>query len=307
MKMKLMLLAMGLCLAGVANAVDVADVYDAVEHHTVDNDGVNIHYVTLGEGDPVLFVHGFPDFWYSWKHQMAGLADDYKCVAMDMRAYNKSDKPEGVENYSIDLLLSDIGAVIEDLGVDNLILVGHDWGGALAWQYAIQNPDDVNKLIICNLTHPRGYDTVRRNATPEQKANTAYIERFQDPDAAKMFTPQMLAGIAAGPEPADVKEKFVAAFENSYVDGMLNYYRALWPLLQSGELGSQETPNLRMPVLQFHGLKDTAVDKDGLRDTWNWIDADYTLVTVPDAGHWVQREAADVVTSTMKWWLAARE
>jgi len=101
-----------------------------------------------------------------------------------------------------------------------------------------------------------------------------------------------------------VKARFVEAFENSYVDGMLNYYRAVWPRL-TGEV-EEEIIDLPMPVLQFHGLKDTAVDKDGLRDTWNGIQADYTLVTVPDAGHWVQREAADLVTTTLRWWLDAR-
>ncbi len=303
MKTNLLVLAIACLAVGVASAEDV---FDRVDHHFVDNNGVKIHYVTLGEGPPVLFVHGFPDFWYSWKDQIAGLSDGYKCIAMDTRAYNQSDKPEGVENYKIELLLSDVAAVIKDIGADNVTLVGHDWGGAISWQFAIQNPDLVNKLVICNLTHPKGYQTVRENATPEQKKNTEYIKRFQDPEAAKMFNPQMLANIAAGPEPAEVKAHFVKAFENSYVDGMLNYYRAIWPLLESGGL-AQEVPNLKMPVLQFHGLKDTAVDKDGLRDTWNWVDADYTLVTVPSSGHWVQREAADIVTSTMRAWLDARK
>ena len=306
MKTKITFLALACLMASVAGADDAADVFDRVEHHNVDNNGVNIHYVTLGEGAPVLFVHGFPDFWYSWKHQMNGLADGYKCVAMDLRAYNKSGKPEGVENYDMPLLLSDVEAVIKDLGVDDVTLVGHDWGGAISWQFAINFPDRVNKLIICNLTHPKGYQTVRENATPEQKANTEYIKRFQDPEATKMFNPTMLANISAGPESAEVKARFVKAFENSSIDGMLNYYRAVFGQLESGEL-AEETPNLKMPVLQFHGLKDTAVDKDGLRDTWNWIDEDYTLVSIPQSGHWVQREGAEIVTSTMRSWLDDRK
>ncbi len=80
------------------------DVFDKVDHHFADSDGVKIHYVTVGEGPVVLFVHGFPDFWYSWRHQMAGLSDGYKCVAMDMRGYNKSDKPEGVDHYKMEFL-----------------------------------------------------------------------------------------------------------------------------------------------------------------------------------------------------------
>ncbi len=121
-----------------------------------------------------------------------------------------------------------------------------------------------------------------------------------------MFYPHMIAGISAGPESAEVKARFVTAFENSSIDGMLNYYRAIFGQLESGAL-SEEVPNLKMPVLQFHGLLDTAVDKDGLRDTWNWVDADYTLVTVPSSNHWVQRDGAEIVTSTMRGWLDARK
>ncbi len=302
MRTAALILAAVFLFAGTAAAND-ADIFDAVEHHYTDNDGVKLHYVTLGKGDPILFVHGFPDLWFSWIHQMDGLKDDYKVAAMDMRAYNKSDAPEGVENYTMDLLMGDFVAVIDALG-GNVTLVAHDWGAVIAWRVAMYHPDKVNKLIICNLTHPTGYATVRANATPEQKANTDYIRRFQDPDAGKMFNPTMLATISAGANNPHL-DKYKEAFERSSVDGMLNYYRAAWSAFQSDEIA--EVPQLAMPVLQFHGLKDTAVDKDGLRDTWNWIDADYTLVSIPQSGHWVQREAAEIVTDTMKWWLKARE
>ncbi len=288
----------------IAAANDAAvDVYDSVEHHSVDNDGVDIHYVTLGDGPTVLFVHGFPDFWYTWRHQMAELSGDFKTVAMDTRANNKSGKPEGVENYAMALLLSDVEAVIDDLGEEDVVLVGHDWGGAIAWRFAMLHPDRVNKLVICNLTHPKGYMTVRQNATPEQKAATNYIAEFQKPDAASRFNPQMLANMVAGRASEEVKQRYLEAYERSSFDGMLNYYRAAWSQLESGQ---EELPDLQMPVLQFHGLKDTAVDKDGLRNTWNWIASDYTLVTLPETGHWVQGEAADMVSTTMKWWLQAR-
>ena len=91
------------------------DVWNAVEHHYADNNGVKLHYVTLGEGEPVVFVHGFPDFWYSWRHQMAALASLFKVIAIDMRAYNLSDKPEGIDNYKMDFLLGDIAAADADL------------------------------------------------------------------------------------------------------------------------------------------------------------------------------------------------
>lgn len=279
------------------------DLFERVDHHYADSDGVKIHYVTFGRGEPVLFVHGFPDFWYTWRKQIEGLSSDFKCIAMDTRAYNKSDKPEGVENYEMEFLMADVTAVIDDLGYEDVTLVGHDWGGVIAWSYAMQNPERVNKLVILNLTHPRGYLTVKANATPAQKAATNYIKEFQKPDAAKLFSAPMMAGFVAGPDKV-VHERYIEAFSNSYIDGMLNYYRASYDRL-SGE-AEIELPSLAMPVLQFHGLKDTAVDKDGLRDTWNWIDSDYTLVTVPSSSHWVQRDASDIVTTTMRWWLLSR-
>ncbi len=113
------------------------DVFDRVQHHHTDNEGVSIHYVSLGEGPVVLFVHGFPDFWYTWREQMDALSGNFKTVAMDNRAYNLSGKPDGVENYAMPHLLADVDAVIRDLGVDSVTLVGHDWGGAISWQFAM--------------------------------------------------------------------------------------------------------------------------------------------------------------------------
>ena len=284
----------------------VTGVFERVEHHETDNDGVSLHYVTLGQGPVILFVHGFPDFWFTWRQQMAALSDEYKTVAMDMRAYNKSGKPEGVEHYTMPHLLADVEAVIEDLGVDSVTLAGHDWGGAISWHFAMRYPHRVNKLVICNLTHPRGYNTVRRNATAEQKANTQYITDFQTPGFEKRFTPEALARISLGDLSGVVRKYYVNAFAQSSTKGMLDYYRAAFSGLNSGAGWSADLPNLTMPVLQFHGLKDKAVDKDGLRDTWNWINEDYTLVTIPSSGHWVQRDAADIVTDTMRWWLKSR-
>ncbi|MFP6596902.1 MAG: alpha/beta hydrolase [Candidatus Hydrogenedentota bacterium] len=279
-------------------------IFDEVDHHFTKNGDTKLHYVSTGKGPVVLFVHGFPDFWYSWRHQMEGLKKDFKVVAMDTRGYNKSDQPQDIPSFTLDILLADVDAVIKDLGVDDVTLVGHDWGGAISWRFAMLYPDRVNKLIICNLTHPKGYATVRANATPEQKANTKYIENFQAPDAHKMFNAKMVSNMVAGKEPAEVKARYEAAFERSSFNSMLNYYRAVWPVLTSET--PEEVPDLNIPVLQFHGLLDSAVDKDGLRDTWNWITEDYTLVAVPKKGHWIQTEAPELVTTTMKWWLLSR-
>ena len=281
------------------------DVWQAAEHHYANNQGTKIHYATLGDGEPVLFVHGFPDFWYSWRHQMATLAPHFRTVAMDTRGYNLSDKPEGIESYKIEALLADINAVIDDLGVDKVNLVGHDWGGAIAWQFALEHPTRVERLVILNLTHPNGYSAVVANPTPEQKANVEYARNFAASEATGAPVPEQVLAMGEQTGDAEVAKRYREAFGQSYWDGMMNYYRANYGLVADSD--PRTVPDITSPVLQFHGLQDTAVDKDGLRDTWNWITEDYTLVTVPDAGHWVQTEAAPLVSDTMKWWLLARQ
>lgn len=133
-----------------------ADIRDRVEHGYADSNGVKIHYASLGRGPLIVMVHGFPDFWYTWRNQMEELSRSYRTVAIDMRGYNLSDKPKGVENYDMKLLVSDVVAVIRHLGEKQAILVGHDWGGAVCWNVAMFSPDSVGKLIILNLPHPTG-------------------------------------------------------------------------------------------------------------------------------------------------------
>ena len=288
-------------LAVPAGAADPTDVWDRVEHHFAQNQGVKIHYVTVGKGPTVLFVHGFPDFWYSWRDQMAALSGDFRTAAIDLRGYNQSDQPQGIENYRLPLILDDVAAVVRDLG-GKVTLVGHDWGGAIAWRFAMTHPESVERLVILNLTHPRGYAAVVANPTDAQRANTEYARRFatSQPDGKPVPDGILAMGDRFGPE---IGARYREAFARSSYDGMLNYYRANYG--QAGGAGV-EMPNLPMPVLQFHGLKDAAVDKDGLKNTWDWIAADYTLVTIPSSGHWVQSEASELVSSTMKAWLLAR-
>src|SRR4030095_3068966 len=139
-----------------------ADIYDRVTHgNAVSEGGVKIHYASLGPKDAasaplVVMIHGFPDFWYSWRHQMSALSDRFQVVAIDQRGYNLSDKPAGVESYDMRLLVADVAAVIRHLGRDKATIVGHDWGGAVAWQFALFMPQMTENLIILNLPHPNG-------------------------------------------------------------------------------------------------------------------------------------------------------
>lgn len=281
-----------------------------VTHGFADNNGVKIHYASVGEGPLVVMIHGFPDFWYSWRDQMAGLQDNYQVVAIDQRGYNKSDQPEGVSQYAMPLLVSDVAAVVKHLGRESATIVGHDWGGAVAWQVAFNLPQMTERLIILNLPHPMGMAREMAN-NPEQRKNSGYARKFRegspsDPDI--MFggpmTPATLAGWVTDPAAKPVYE---AAFARSSFDGMLNFYKANYPSPPApGSPPPPAPPRLKMPVLIFHGLKDTALHSDGLNNTWDWIDADVTIVTAPEAGHFVQQDASELVTSTMRWWLDAR-
>src|SRR5436305_2503914 len=162
-----------LLVVACAAAARAADVEDRVTHGYADSNGVKIHYATLGSGPLVVMIHGFPDYWYTWRHQMEGLADKYQVVAIDQRGYNQSDKPKGVENYDMSLLVGDIAAVIKHFGQEKAIIVGHDWGGMVAWTFAMTKPEMTDKLIILNLPHPRGL--MRELAhNPEQQAHAAY-------------------------------------------------------------------------------------------------------------------------------------
>jgi len=259
---------------------------------------VKIHYVTAGEGPLVVMIHGFPDFWYTWREQIPALSEHFQVVAIDQRGYNKSDQPEGVENYTMNKLVGDIVAVVAHFNRDKAIIVGHDWGGMVAWSFAMQHPEMTEKLVILNLPHPRGLARELANNPDQQKAS-AYARNFQKPDAAKQIKPAMLAFWV---KDKDARKRYVEAFERSSIEGMLNYYKANFPSEPYTEAVA-ELPNVTCPVLMFHGLSDTALLPGALNGTWNWIDNELTLITIPKAGHFVQQDAADVVTRRMVSWL----
>jgi pimeloyl-ACP methyl ester carboxylesterase len=295
-------------------AQTASDIWNDVQHGYAENGDVKIHYATLGEGPLVIMIHGFPDFWYTWRHQMVGLQDQFKVVAIDQRGYNLSSQPDGEENYAMPALVSDIAAVIGHFGEADAIVVGHDWGGAVAWNVAFSRPDLVDKLIILNLPHPNGIALATAN-NPVARANTGYAQKFREgsPDDPDIFfggpmTPQSLAGWVR--EPA-ARVRYVDAFERSDFRAMLAYYKQNYPPARSPDSAPDPTsqpavPKLDKEVLIFHGLEDTALHSDGLNNTWDWIERDVTIVSAPGAGHFVQQDAAELVTSTMRWWLLAR-
>lgn len=286
-----------MCLSA---SVSAADIEKKVQHGYADSGGVKIHYASLGSGPLVLMIHGFPDYWYSWRHQMEALSGEYQVVAIDQRGYNLSDKPKGVENYDMKLLVGDVVAVIKHLGKEKAIVAGHDWGGAVAWSLATYVPQVVDRLIIVNLPHMNG---LRRElaTNPEQQKNSQYARNFQREGAHLKLTAEGLAGLV----PEAERAKYIEAYKRSDFEAMLNYYKRNYPREPYTNDGAP-APNVKMPVLMFHGLKDTALMPGALNDTWKWMDAPLTLVTIPNAGHWSHWDAADLVSKGMKSWLAAQ-
>jgi len=270
-----------------------------VEHGYADSNGVKIHYASLGKGPLVVMIHGFPDFWYTWRDQMEALAPNYQCVAIDQRGYNLSDKPAGVENYDMRLLVGDVLAVIKHLKQEKAIIVGHDWGGMVAWTFAAAMPERTEKLIILNLPNPRGLSRELAN-NPAQQAASAYARRFQQPDAAKQLTAEALAFWVKDPK---VKERYIEAFKRSDFEAMLNYYKRNYPREPYVE-DKSPVVKWKPSVLMIHGLGDTALLSGALNNTWDWMASDLTLVTIPGASHFVQQDASDLVSRTMKMWLA---
>lgn len=281
-----------------SDVVRAADIEARVSHGYADSNGVKIHYASVGTGPLMVMIHGFPDFWYTWRAQMEGLSDRFQCVAIDQRGYNLSDKPKGVDNYSVRLLVGDVAAVIKSLGKDKAIIVGHDWGGLVAWQFALYQREMTDRLIILNLPHPRGLNReLARN--PQQQQNSQYARDFQKTDAASKLSAEQLVAWVKDPE---ARAKYLEAFKRSDFEAMLNYYKRNYPREPYTE-DTSPVMKAQVPVLMIHGLEDKALLSGALNNTWDWLDKDLTLVTVPGAGHFVQQDAADLVTRSMRAWL----
>ena len=259
---------------------------------------LKIHYVTAGEGPLMVMVHGFPDYWYTWRNQMPELSKHYQVVAIDQRGYNKSGQPEGVENYSVDKLAADVAAVIKHFDRDRAIIVGHDWGGIVSWTFAMMYPEMTEKLIILNTPHPQGIG--RELATnPEQEANSEYARNFQKPDAASKLSALGLAFWVTDPV---ARKKYIEAFKRSSMEGMLNYYKANYPRPPYQAPG-KVVAKVKCPVLMIHGLKDKYLLAAGLNSSWEFVDDELTIVTLPDADHFVQHDRPEKVTKTILNWL----
>jgi pimeloyl-ACP methyl ester carboxylesterase len=278
--------------------------------------GVRLHYVVQGKGPLIIFLHGFPEFWYEWKDQLAEFGKDHRAVAPDMRGYNLSDKPAGVDAYQMKELIEDVRALAEHLGHKKFVLVGHDWGGGVAWSFAIAHPEYLSKLVIVNCPHPAILARELLN-NPEQQKASQYMLLFRSPQAEAMLSANNYAalvggvlgdGLKSGAFTEADKEAYIAAWSQpGALTGGLNYYRAanLGPPAPGsaapGEAfsGDVATMAVKVPTLVIWGEKDTALLTGNL-DGMDKLVPDLTVKRIPDGSHWVIHEKPALVNGYIR-------
>jgi pimeloyl-ACP methyl ester carboxylesterase len=273
--------------------------------------GVRLHYVTAGKGPLVIFLHGFPEFWYEWKHQLEDFGKDHLAVAPDMRGYNLSAKPSEVDQYQMKYLVEDVRALAEHLGHKKFILVGHDWGGAVAWAFGIAHPECLEKLVIVNAPHPGVFMRELRDNPDQQKASQ-YMLMFRGEKAEETLSANnyaLLVGVVLGPGlksgvfTEDDKKAYIEAWSKpGALTGGLNYYRAARvgppaPSTSGGE-GAQASGNfgmdmsqlmVKVPTLVIWGEKDTALLTGNLEGLDKFVPS-LTIRRIPEGSHWVIHE-----------------
>lgn len=290
-----------------------------LSHEFADVNGVRLHYARAGAGKLMLFVHGFPEFWYGWRRQLAEFGRDHLAVAPDMRGYNFSSKPDGIEHYQVRHLVGDLRALARRLGHERFVLVAHDWGGAVAWALAIAHPECVEKLVIINAPHPVVFARALASDRAQQEASQ-YMRFLRTPDAEATLAADnfaMLETFAFGP--SHPKSAFSDEDRRRYreawarpgaLTGGLNYYRAA-RLLPPRPGGPMDEPGfdpaqfvVKVPTLVIWGERDTALLPCNLDGLEAFI-PDLTLRRIPTGTHWVVHEHPAEVNRLIREFLAA--
>jgi epoxide hydrolase 4 len=281
--------------------------------------GVRLHVVTAGKGPLILFLHGFPEFWYEWKDQLAEFGKDHLAVAPDMRGYNLSDKPEALDQYKINLLVEDVRALGDHFSHQKkFVLVAHDWGGAVAWAFAIAHPEMLDKLVIVNAPHPGVFGRLLASDVGQQQASQ-YMLMFRSPQAEQNLSSNNYGnlvnivlgeGLKNGVFTEADKQAYIKAWsEPGALTGGLNYYRAneVGPPA-AGQAPSAARGNfavdpnalmVKVPTLVIWGEKDTALLTQNLDGLDKFV-PQLTIKRIPDGSHWVIHEKRDEVNAAIR-------
>jgi len=265
-------------------------------------DGVELHVVAAGDpADPlVVLLHGFPDFWYGWRHQIPALVEaGYRVLVPDQRGYNLSDKPEGLDSYRMGRLSADIADLIASTGRESAHVVGHDWGAGVAWDLALRRPTAVDRLGIVNVPHPTVMREMLRS-NPRQLLRSWYIFSFQIPvlpewylarDGARGVTDVLRATSNPGAfTDTDLAHYRAAWRRTGAARAAVDWYRAL--LRRRDDPPREEVP---VPTLVVWGEDDDALVPEMARESLRYCE-DGRLVAFPDGSHWVHRERPETVT-----------
>jgi len=273
-------------------------------HHDIMTNGIRMHYVTQGEGPLAVLLHGFPEFWYSWRYQIPLLAEHgYKVVAPDLRGYNDSDKPR--RGYDVATLLLDIVGLIKGLGYEKAVIVGHDWGGVLAWNFAIRYPQMTERLIVLNAPHPGAM--MREFRTLKQLRKSWYVFAFQLPwlpeylllrnHASEIGRLIREAALQKEAFPTEETVKYQQAMSKPGVmTAALNYYRQVFRRLPTSYTGG--TYHVSVPTLLIWGEHDIALGIELTMGLEQWVDH-LEIKRISDSGHWVQQEQPEKVNQYM--------
>ena len=267
--------------------------------------GVRLHYVEAGSGPLVILLHGFPEFWYSWRHQIPALATaGFHAIAPDLRGYNLSDKPVGVDAYRMEALLVDVLGLIQQAGEERAVVAGHDWGGVIAWHLAMHHPQAVEKLIVLNAPHPGAY--WRELHSWRQLLKSWYVLFFQVPGLpeqlmgagdfdliARLLRRQPVHREAFTPE--DVRRYKQALARPEALTAALNYYRAL---RNPAHRGRHENAPINVPTLLLWGEQDAYLSPRLTENLNAWV-TNLRVVRFPDVSHWIQNDAPERVNRLM--------
>lgn len=277
----------------------------SISHHTLNLNGLNFHIAQAGDPDGklVLMLHGFPQSWYMWRHQIQHLAAaGYHVWCPDQRGYNLSDKPKGRAQYGLNHLTQDVLAILDAAKAERCYLVGHDWGGAVAWWFASSYPERVEKLAICNSPHHSAFGRALRKDW-RQRLKSFYMLVFQMP-----WLPEFLWGLADGKLAARLSfGKYPEAFDAQTLKiyreawaqkgaktAMLNWYRALF----SAKIPRPPHKTLPMPVLILWGEQDNILPPDLAEASLKYC-ADGHVEYQPSASHWIAEQAPDFVNEKL--------
>jgi len=264
--------------------------------------GVKLHVIDKGsqEGPPVVLLHGFPEFWWGWRYQIDPLVDaGYRVLVPDQRGYNLSDKPQGLDPYRLDRLAQDVVNLVESTGREKATLIGHDWGGIVAWATAVLYPQRIERLVVLNAPYPRlSIKEIARH--PTQFIRSTYIYFFQLPKLPEWLLlrnyGQILAeSLCRSSRPGTFSEGDLNRYREAWsqpgaVTSMLNWYRAL----ARRPLGIPQSPTIHSPTLILWGVNDAALGKH-LAEASLRLCADGQLIFHPNASHWIQHEEPDWV------------